>query len=162
MLTAAASTRNATNTPAIRKNARYFEELRRIIREEEPPKPSTRISTLGQAANTVSTQRRSDPSKLRQMVRGELDWIVMKAMEKDRGRRYQTANGLAMDMQRYLHDEPVLACPPGGAGAFGDRVVDRGHSFDSRALGFLAIDQAQVGLMDQGRGIQRLPRLLTG
>ncbi|HEV2946458.1 MAG TPA: serine/threonine-protein kinase, partial [Gemmataceae bacterium] len=89
-----------------------YEEIRRIIREEEPPKPSTRISTLGQAANTVSTQRRSDPSKLRQMVRGELDWIVMKAMEKDRGRRYQTANGLAMDVQRYLHDEPVLACPP--------------------------------------------------
>jgi serine/threonine protein kinase len=89
-----------------------YEEIRRIIREEEPPKPSTRISTLGQAATTVSTQRRSDPNALRQMVRGELDWIVMKAMEKDRGRRYQTANGLAMDVQRYLHDEPVLACPP--------------------------------------------------
>jgi serine/threonine protein kinase/tetratricopeptide (TPR) repeat protein len=92
-----------------------YEEIRRMIREEEPPKPSTRISTLGQAASTISTQRRSDPSHLRQMVRGELDWIVMKALEKDRTRRYQTANGLASDVQRYLHDEPVQACPPSAA-----------------------------------------------
>jgi serine/threonine protein kinase/tetratricopeptide (TPR) repeat protein len=89
-----------------------YEEIRRIIREEEPPKPSTRISTLGQAASTVSIQRRSDPTHLRQMIRGELDWVVMKCLEKDRNRRYETANGLAMDVQRYLHDEPVLACPP--------------------------------------------------
>jgi eukaryotic-like serine/threonine-protein kinase len=89
-----------------------YEEIRRIIREEEPPKPSTRISTLGQAASTVSTRRRSDPTGLRQLIRGELDWIVMKCLEKDRNRRYETANGLAMDVQRYLHDEPVLACPP--------------------------------------------------
>jgi len=89
-----------------------YEEIRRIIREEEPPKPSTRISTLGQAASTVSTRRRSDPTGLRQLIRGELDWIVMKCLEKDRNRRYDTANGLAMDVQRYLHDDPVLACPP--------------------------------------------------
>jgi serine/threonine protein kinase/tetratricopeptide (TPR) repeat protein len=89
-----------------------YDEIRRIIREEEPPKPSTRISTLGQAATTVSTQRKSDPKRLSQLFRGELDWIVMKALEKDRTRRYETANGLAMDVKRYLHDEPVLACPP--------------------------------------------------
>jgi serine/threonine-protein kinase len=89
-----------------------YDEMRRIIREEEPPKPSTRISTLGQAASTVSTQRKSDPKRLSQLVRGELDWIVMKALEKDRNRRYETANGLAADVQRYLADEPVLACPP--------------------------------------------------
>jgi serine/threonine protein kinase/tetratricopeptide (TPR) repeat protein len=89
-----------------------YEEIRRIIREEEPPKPSTRISTLGQAATTVSTQRKSDPKRLSQLFRGELDWIVMKCLEKDRNRRYETANGFAMDVQRYLADEPVLACPP--------------------------------------------------
>jgi serine/threonine protein kinase/tetratricopeptide (TPR) repeat protein len=89
-----------------------YDEMRRIIREEEPPRPSTRISTLGQAATPVSTQRKSDPKRLSQLVRGELDWIVMKALEKDRSRRYETANGFAMDVQRYLADEPVLACPP--------------------------------------------------
>jgi serine/threonine-protein kinase len=89
-----------------------FDELRRIIREEEPPKPSTRISTLGQAATTVSTNRQSGPKQLCRLCRGELDWIVMKALEKDRNRRYETANGFAQDIQRYLADEPVLACPP--------------------------------------------------
>jgi serine/threonine protein kinase/tetratricopeptide (TPR) repeat protein len=89
-----------------------YDELRRIIREEEPPKPSTRLSSVGPAAATVSTQRKCDPKRLRQLIRGELDWIVMKCLEKDRNRRYETANGLALDVQRYLHDEPVQACPP--------------------------------------------------
>jgi hypothetical protein len=89
-----------------------YDELRRIIREEEPPKPSTRISTLGQAAITVSTQRKSHPRRLSQLFRGELDWIVMKALEKDRNRRYETASAFAADVERYLHDDPVLACPP--------------------------------------------------
>jgi serine/threonine protein kinase/tetratricopeptide (TPR) repeat protein len=89
-----------------------FDEIRRIIREEEPPKPSTRISTLGQAATTLSTHRKSDPNGLSKLFRGELDWIVMKCLEKDRNCRYETANGLAMDIQRYLCDEPVQACPP--------------------------------------------------
>jgi WD40 repeat protein/serine/threonine protein kinase len=89
-----------------------YDEMRRIIREEEPPKPSTRISTLGQAATTVSTQRKSDPRRLSQLFRGELDWIVMKALEKDRNRRYESASGFARDIERYLHDEPVQACPP--------------------------------------------------
>jgi tetratricopeptide (TPR) repeat protein len=89
-----------------------YDEMRRIIREEEPPKPSTRISTLGQAAMTVSTQRKSDPKQLSRLFRGELDWIVMRALEKDRNRRYETASAFAADLQRYLADEPVLACPP--------------------------------------------------
>src|SRR5207249_37407 len=89
-----------------------YDEIRRIIREEEPAKPSTRISTLGQAATTVSTNRKSDPKRLSRLFRGELDWIVMKCLEKDRDRRYETANSLAMDLQRYLADEPVEACPP--------------------------------------------------
>ncbi len=89
-----------------------FDEIRRIIREEEPPKPSTRLSTLGQAASTVCENRRSDPRQLSQLVRGELDWIVMKALEKHRNRRYESASAFAADVSRYLHDERVLACPP--------------------------------------------------
>jgi tetratricopeptide (TPR) repeat protein len=89
-----------------------YDELRRIIREEEPPRPSTRISTLGQASTTVSANRRSDPRRLSQLFRHELDWIVMKALEKDRSRRYETAKAFAADVQRYLADEPVQACPP--------------------------------------------------
>jgi hypothetical protein len=89
-----------------------YEELRRIIREVEPAKPSTRISTLGQAATTVSANRKSEPKRLSQLFRRELDWIVMRALEKDRNRRYETASTFAADVQRYLNDEPVHACPP--------------------------------------------------
>jgi serine/threonine protein kinase/tetratricopeptide (TPR) repeat protein len=89
-----------------------YDEIRRIIRHEEPPKPSTRISTLGQAAATTSTQRKSEPAKLRRLLRGDLDWIVMKCLDKDRNCRYETANGLARDIERYLTDEPVIARPP--------------------------------------------------
>jgi serine/threonine protein kinase/WD40 repeat protein len=89
-----------------------YDEIRRIIREEEPPKPSTRMSTLDLALTTVSEKRQNDPRTLSSLFRGELDWIVMKALEKDRTRRYETASSLARDIQRYLSDEPVLACPP--------------------------------------------------
>jgi serine/threonine protein kinase len=94
----------------LRKEA--YDQICRIIREEEPTRPSTRITTLGQAATVVSANRRSDPKRLRQLLRGELDWIVMKAMEKDRSRRYETAAGLARDLECFLRDEPVQACPP--------------------------------------------------
>jgi serine/threonine protein kinase/tetratricopeptide (TPR) repeat protein len=89
-----------------------FDEVRRIIREQEPPKPSTRISSLGETLTDVSAKRGSDPRRLGRVVRGELDWIVMKALEKDRNRRYETATGLGADVRRYLADEPVQACPP--------------------------------------------------
>jgi serine/threonine protein kinase/Tfp pilus assembly protein PilF len=116
-----------------------YGEICRIIREEEPPKPSTRISTLhadsrtqSRAAHagsgsaeplttvrgsidTIATKRKSDPKRLSQLFRGELDWIVMKALEKDRNRRYESASAFAADIQRYLHDEPVQACPPSAA-----------------------------------------------
>jgi non-specific serine/threonine protein kinase/serine/threonine-protein kinase len=89
------------------------DELRRIIREDEPARPSARLSTLAAAElSTVAERRGADPTKLRQAVRGELDWIVMKCLEKDRNRRYESASALAADVQRYLHDEPVQACPP--------------------------------------------------
>ncbi len=89
-----------------------YDEIRRIIREEEPPRPSTRISALGQGAETVSANRQSDFKRLNLLFRGELDWIVMKALEKDRNRRYETASAFAADVQRFLNDEPVQACPP--------------------------------------------------
>ena len=89
-----------------------YDEVRRIIREVDPPRPSTRISTLGQAATTLSTNRGTDPKRLSRLLRRELDWIVMKALEKDRNRRYEAASDFAADVQRFLHDEPVLACPP--------------------------------------------------
>jgi tetratricopeptide (TPR) repeat protein/serine/threonine protein kinase len=95
-----------------RLRAAGYDEMRRIIREEEPPRPSTRVSTLAHAEATVSDRRQSDAKRLSQLVRGELDWIVMKALEKDRNRRYETASAFAADVQRYLNDEPVAACPP--------------------------------------------------
>src|SRR5207248_3287979 len=89
-----------------------YDEIRRIIREEEPPKPSTRLSESKESLPSISAQRHMEPAKLTKLVRGELDWIVMKALDKDRHRRYETANGFAMDVQRYLSDETVQACPP--------------------------------------------------
>ena len=72
------------------------------IHEEEPPKPSTRLSQSGDSLPSIAAQRQTEPAKLSRLVRGELDWIVMKCLEKDRDRRYETANGLARDLERYL------------------------------------------------------------
>ncbi len=89
-----------------------LEAIYRIIREEEPPKPSTRIISLGGDAARVAVVRRTDPARLERQVRGELDWIIMRAIEKDRTRRYQGCQLLAHDIDRFLHDIPVLAGPP--------------------------------------------------
>jgi WD40 repeat protein len=89
-----------------------YDEMRRIIREEEPPTPSTRLVTMGEGLVAVCARRSSDPKRLGRSVRGELDWIVMKALEKDRARRYVSPDELADDLGRYLRDEAVLACPP--------------------------------------------------
>ena len=110
------------------------DEIRRIIREEEPPKPSTRISQLSRSGEprrdgssqrpasfnlaSLAAQRGIEPAKLAKLFRGELDWIVMNCLEKDRNRRYETPNGLARDIQRYLLNEAVLACPPSTAYRF--------------------------------------------
>ncbi len=91
-----------------------FDEIRRVIREDDPQKPSTRISTA-EAAPSIAAQRHTEPAKLTRLVRGELDWIVMKALEKDRNRRYETSSSFAADVRRYLNDEPVRACPPSAA-----------------------------------------------
>jgi serine/threonine protein kinase len=88
-----------------------WDEVKRLIREEEPPRPSLRLSS-SDALPTLAARRQTEPAKLSRLVRGDLDWIVLKALEKDRNRRYETANGLSMDLQRHLVDEPVLAAPP--------------------------------------------------
>jgi non-specific serine/threonine protein kinase/serine/threonine-protein kinase len=93
-----------------------YDEMRRIIREDEPPRPSARLSTMQQAhLSTIAEQRGLEPHRLSRKVRGELDWIVMKALEKDRNRRYESASTLAADVHRYLDDLPILASPPSAA-----------------------------------------------
>lgn len=89
--------------------------MRRIIREEDPPRPSTRVSTLGDALSAVARHRRVEPARLGAMIRGDLDWITMKCLEKDRSRRYGTASDLAGDVQRHLVGEAVMAAPPSAA-----------------------------------------------
>jgi serine/threonine protein kinase len=89
-----------------------YDQMQKMIQEEEPPTPSTRLSTLGSTLPTIAAERRSDPSKLSRLVKGEVDWIVMKALEKNRTRRYDTASAMARDIEHYLADEPVEACPP--------------------------------------------------
>eukprot|EP00913_Durusdinium_trenchii_P035348 g33078.t1 len=103
------------NTPFDRTelNQSGFDEMRRLIREVDPPRPSARVSTLNaQALKTVSDHRKADTRKLSQSLRGELDWIVMKALDKKRTRRYESASAFAADIERYLNDEAVEACPP--------------------------------------------------
>jgi len=95
-----------------------LDEMRRIIREEEPPRPSTRLTTLGEALSTISATRSIEESRLPGLIRGDLDWIVMKAMDKARSRRYESASALATDVQRYLSEEPVEARPPSTAYRF--------------------------------------------
>ncbi|MFO0842617.1 MAG: serine/threonine-protein kinase [Gemmataceae bacterium] len=91
-----------------------FLEILRVVREEEPPRPSTKLSTAD-ALPSLSANRGTEPKKLTGLLRNELDWVVMKALEKDRTRRYETANGFAADVQRYLAGEPVQAHPPSAA-----------------------------------------------
>ncbi len=97
-----------------------YDEILRTIREVEPPTPSARLHTLSatQDAAAIARLRRTEPAALSRQLRGDLDWIAMKAMEKDRTRRYQTANDLAADIERHLRNEPVLAGPPGAAYKF--------------------------------------------
>src|SRR5207244_4129046 len=87
-------------------------EVLRLIAAEEPPRPSARVTVPGKDGVEVADRRKTEPAKLARLLRGDLDWIAAKALEKDRERRYETAVGLARDVQRYLADEPVEARPP--------------------------------------------------
>src|SRR5262249_46611823 len=107
-------------TPIDRKTLREtsLDEMRRIIQEVEPEKPSARWNALIDGSDPsssvveIAAHRKTQPSSLRRLLQGDLDWIVMKGLEKDRARRYETVNGLAMDIARHLSAEPVLAAPP--------------------------------------------------
>ena len=113
------------------------DEMRRRIREEEPLRPSTRLSTMADADLTeVAHRRQVAPAQLPRFIRGDLDWIVMKCLEKDRSRRYETANGLAVDIRRHLNNEPVVARPPSAAYRF-QKLVCR-HKMVMTAVGAAA------------------------
>jgi tetratricopeptide (TPR) repeat protein len=115
-----------------------YDEVRRIIREEEPPRPSTRISGLaGDALTAASARRQIEPRRLGALVRGELDWIVMTALEKDRERRYETANAVARDVERYLADQPVQAGPP--SATYRLRKFARRHKAALATTGVVAV-----------------------
>jgi serine/threonine protein kinase len=122
------------------------DEIRRAIREQEPQKPSTALHTMAVGARTTIAQhRQADGAKLTGLMRGDLDWIVMKALEKDRTRRYETANGLALDIKRHLDNEPVLARPASSLYRF-RRLVRRNK------LAFIAATAVAVALV-AGMGI---------
>jgi serine/threonine protein kinase/tetratricopeptide (TPR) repeat protein len=113
-----------------------MEEIRRIIREEEPPPPSTRLSKLAAEEQTTTAERRhTDAPQLIHRVRGDLDWIVMKALDKDRTRRYETANALASDVERHLSDEPVTAHAP--SRVYRLQKLVRRHKLAFAAAGFM-------------------------
>jgi serine/threonine protein kinase/WD40 repeat protein len=117
-----------------------FEEMRRTIREKAPLRPSTRLSTLLAAEQTTAASvRQTEPPKLVHLVRGDLDWIVMKCLEKDRARRYETANALAMDLQRHLKNEPVVARPP-------SRLYEFQKTVRRHKLGFAAAAAVMIVL----------------
>jgi eukaryotic-like serine/threonine-protein kinase len=123
-----------------------FIEMLRMIREEEPPRPSTRLSESKESLPSISAQRHTEPAKLTRLVRGELDWIVMKALEKDRNRRYETASGFAADVQHYLADEQVLACPPSAMYRFRKFARRNKRALATGVLVGVALLSAVVGL----------------
>jgi tetratricopeptide (TPR) repeat protein len=114
-----------------------FAEIQRIIREKEPDRPSTRITQLGTASTEAAKNRRTEPRRLASELRGDLDWITMRALEKDRTRRYQTANALAADVRRHLSNEPISAGPPSTAYRAGKFV--RRHRFGVAAAATLVL-----------------------
>jgi eukaryotic-like serine/threonine-protein kinase len=151
-----------------------YDEIRRIIREEDPPRPSTRLSTSKEMP-AIAASRGVEPKKLSGLVRGELDWIVMKCLEKDRTRRYETAAGLALDIQRHLGGEPVQAVPPSvgyqvrkfarrnrravaTAGAFGVALLVAAGAVVASAL--WAADQAKARLAAEAATKKELERNL--
>ena len=132
-----------------------FEELRRIIREDEPPRPSDRVSTLNaELISTVSDRRKVDRRGLGQSLRGELDWVVMRAMEKDRSRRYQSVSELSLDVQRYLRNEPVAACPPSIAYRFQKFAQRNKRAVIAFSLAAVSLIALTIGAVSFGRSMQ--------
>jgi Leucine-rich repeat (LRR) protein len=133
-----------------------IDQMRKTIREVEPPRPSTRVATLGADELTTTAKRRSaDNSKLLHQLKGDLDWIVMKCLEKDRTRRYDTANGLAMDIKRHLNNEPVLACPPSKFYEFQKTVRRHKFGFAATAAIIVALSAGIAASVWQAKRAQR-------
>jgi hypothetical protein len=124
-----------------------LDEIRRMIRETEPPKPSTRLQTLGDKLADVAKHRHTEPAALSRLVRGDLDWITMKCLEKDPRRRYETASGLALDLQHCLSNEPVIACAPSIAYRFGKLVRRNRVAFAAGAAVAASLVFAPVGAL---------------
>jgi serine/threonine protein kinase len=133
-------------TPLERKQFKEaaWQEMLRLIKEQEPPPPSTRLSGSG-SLPTLAAQRSLDPAQLRRLVRGELDWIVMKSLEKERSRRYETANGLARDIERHLRGDPVEAGPPS--------ATYRWRKLANKHRGLLTTAAAFIALLVVGTGV---------
>ena len=128
-----------------------FDEMRRLIREQEAPKPSTRLSTAtGDELRTIAKARHTEPRKLGSFIRGDLDWIVLKALEKDRKRRYETTNALRQDIARFLKDEVVTATPPSAAYRFRKFARRRRGPLAAAAAVLLAIVAGAVVSVQQG------------
>jgi len=136
-----------------------YAEIQRIIREVEPPKPSTRLSNNTDTIESIAAKRHTEPKRLGVIVRGELDWIVMKALEKDRQRRYETANGLGMDIRRYLAGEAVVAAPPTNAYRF-KKMIRRNKG--PVAAGSAVAAVLVLGLVGTSVGLFRAERALAG
>ena len=128
-----------------------FGEVQRILREDDPPRPSTRLSQSTETLTAVAAHRHTEPKKLTSQLKGELDWIVMKALEKDRQRRYETASGLAMDIGRFLAGEPVSAAPPSTAYRFRKFVRRHRTGVAAASLVGAALVAAVVGIAWQAR-----------
>jgi len=150
-----------------------FDEIKRIIREVEPEKPSTRVATLTASGAAIGALRQAEPAALSKLIRGDLDWIVMKAIEKDRTRRYQSASELANDIERHLNHEPVLAGPPGMAYKF-SKFIRRNRAaviagslvaaallagFSVATVGYVQATLARVEAEDARKGEQEHRRL---
>ena len=132
-----------------------YDEIRRRIREVDPPRPSTKVRTLGERSTEAARNRRTDPGKLVSRLQGDLDWIVMKALEKDRTRRYGSPSELCADLVRHLKHEPVQAGPPGAA--YRARKFVRRHRFGVAAAVLAVAGLAVFGLVMalQARAIAR-------
>ena len=142
-----------------------FDEIRRIIREEEPPRPSQKLSTLAAEEQTTTARcRQTDSPRLIHLVRGDLDWIVMKCLEKDRNRRYETANGLASDLLRHVKNEPVMARPPSNVYRF-QKLVRRNKLVVAAAGAVVAALIVGLGLsiwfLIQARTAEKAAEALT-
>ena len=146
------------DTPFARETLRSvgFDEMRRMIREVDPPRPSARVTTLqAKALSTVSECRQVEPRKLSQQLRGELDWIVMKALDKDRTLRYGSADALAADLQCYLDDRPVHACPPSLAYRLRKFVQRKRWLLSTMALLTVVCPLAVYGVVMLLRGLEQ-------